>query len=100
MIPHPYEIPSTVRSRAARLAEAARTYYTAKTGGARFRAWQEMQEHEHKAKAHNLYADLLEAVEQLLASENTEIRANYERSFADTDKLIALQSAMEAIHDR
>ena len=49
---------------------------------------------------YDLYADLLEAVEQLLASKNTEIRANYERSFADTDKLIALQSAMEAIHDR
>ena len=46
MIPHPYEIPSTVRSRAARLAEAARTYYTARTGGARFRAWQEMQDQE------------------------------------------------------
>lgn len=47
----------------------------------------------------DLYNKLLEAVEQLLASENTEVRPRYERSFADTDKLIALQSAMESIHD-
>lgn len=47
----------------------------------------------------DLYNALLEAVEQLFASENTEVRLGYERSFADTDKLIALQSAMEAIHD-
>lgn len=47
----------------------------------------------------DLYNKLLEAVEQLLASENTEIRPRYERSFADTEKLIALQSAMDAIHN-
>lgn len=45
------------------------------------------------------YAVLLEAVEQLFASELTEVRQSYERSFADTEKLVALLEAMEVIHN-
>lgn len=41
---------------------------------------------------------LREAVERLMASENTEIREDYERSFADTDALKALQAVMEECH--
>lgn len=39
----PLETPSTVRARAAALAEAAREYYDARTGGERHRAFQRMQ---------------------------------------------------------
>lgn len=40
---HPLETPSTVRARSAALADAAREYYTARTGGARHRAFRRMQ---------------------------------------------------------
>ena len=110
MIPHPYEIPSTVRSRAARLAEAARTYYTARTGGARFRAWQEMQDQEEPMRTvadqkptfdrEALLANLLEESADAIRDYAPGMSLLLRRIDEALEERRKNSEAMEAIHDR